>query len=96
MAKRKCACVFVDMKLQALDEVEKKIKPKAEIAKGYGVPASTLSTWIKIVNLSDKVRESQMQRASAAGQQNTQIKCSISVMVYVCIPNWAKRDQLHY
>lgn len=47
MAKRKHSCVSVDMKLQALDEVDKKIKSKTEIAQGYGVPASTLSTWIK-------------------------------------------------
>ena len=47
MAKRKNAWFSVDMELQALDEVEKKIKTKAEIAKGYGVPASTLSTWIQ-------------------------------------------------
>ena len=49
MAKRKHSCVSVDIKIhvQALDEVDKKIKPKAEIAKEYGVPASTLSTWIQ-------------------------------------------------
>ena len=47
MAKRKHSCVSVDIKLQALDEVDNKIKSKAEIAKEYGVPARTLSTWIQ-------------------------------------------------
>jgi len=46
-SKRKHSCVSVDIKLQALDEVDKNIKSKADISKEYGVPASTLSTWIK-------------------------------------------------
>ena len=37
--------VSLDTKLQALDEVDK--KPKTQIAKEYGVPCSTLSTWLK-------------------------------------------------
>ena len=56
-------CVYVDVKLRALDEVDKKNKSEAEIAKEYGVPAGTLSTWIKTVNLSDKVEESQTQQS---------------------------------
>ena len=57
MYQHKHSCVSVDIKLKALDEVDKKIKSKAERAKEYGVPASTLSTWINTFNLSDKVRE---------------------------------------
>jgi len=59
MAKHKHSCASVDIKLQALVKVDKKIKSKAEIADEYGVPASTLSTWIKkTVNLSYNLRES--------------------------------------
>ena len=36
-----------DTKFQALDEVNKKVKSKTQIAKEYGVPCSTLSTWLK-------------------------------------------------
>ena len=39
--------VSIDTKLQALDEVDKKVKSKTQIAKEYGVPCSTLSTWLK-------------------------------------------------
>ena len=39
--------VSIDTKLQALDEVDKKVKSKTQIAKEYGVPSSTLSTWLK-------------------------------------------------
>ena len=40
----KCEPVSSDTKLQALDEVNKKVKSKTQIAKEYGVPCSTLST----------------------------------------------------
>ena len=33
--------VSIDTKLQALDEVDKKVKSKTQIAKEYGVPFST-------------------------------------------------------
>ena len=36
-----------DKKLQGLYEVDKKVKAKAQIAKEYGVPCSTLSMWLK-------------------------------------------------
>ena len=39
--------VSIDTKLQALDEVVRKAKSKTQIAKEYGVPCSTLSTWLK-------------------------------------------------
>ena len=39
--------VSIETKIEALQEVNKAVKSKAMIAKGYDVPASTLSTWIK-------------------------------------------------
>ena len=36
--------VSLDIMLQALYEVDKKVKAKTPIAKEYGVPCSTLST----------------------------------------------------
>jgi len=33
--------------LQALDEVVRKAKSKTQIAKEYGIPCKTLSTWLK-------------------------------------------------
>ncbi|KAK2166938.1 hypothetical protein LSH36_33g04033 [Paralvinella palmiformis] len=66
MARRRNCCVSVATKLKALDEVDRRVKSKTEIAKRYGVPASTLSTWIKnsqslrrsqgLINLSCKRR----------------------------------------
>ena len=47
MAKRKHSCVYVDIKLKHWTKWIRKIQSKAEIAKEYGVPASTLSTWIQ-------------------------------------------------
>ena len=44
---RKRKPVSIEIKLQALDEVDKKVKSKTQIAKEYGVPCSTLSTWLK-------------------------------------------------
>ena len=37
----------IDTKLAAIEEVEKKLKSKSEIAISYGVPFSTLKTWIR-------------------------------------------------
>ena len=45
MAKR--IHLSIDAKLTAVEEVENTKKPKSEIAKSYGVPCSTLSTWLK-------------------------------------------------
>ena len=45
MAKR--CTLTLGVKIQALDEVEKRVKSKAAIAREYRVPCSTLSTWIK-------------------------------------------------
>jgi len=39
--------VYLIIKLQALDEVDKKVKVKTQIAKVKGVLCSTLSTWLK-------------------------------------------------
>jgi len=36
-----------DTKLQVLDEVDEKVKPKTQTAKEYGVPCSTLSMRLK-------------------------------------------------
>ena len=38
--------VLRNMKLQVLDEVDKNVKAKTQIPKEYGVPCSTLSTWL--------------------------------------------------
>ena len=38
--------VSIDTKLQALDEVDKKVKSDTQTAKKYSVPGSTLSTWM--------------------------------------------------
>ena len=35
------------IKLQALDEVDRKVKSKSQNVKQYGVLCSTLSTWLK-------------------------------------------------
>ena len=39
--------VSLDTKLQVLDEVDKKVKAKTQIAKEYSVPYITLSTLLK-------------------------------------------------
>jgi len=39
--------VTIDTKLQVPDEFDQKVKAKTQIAKEYGVPCSTLSTWLK-------------------------------------------------
>ena len=43
----KCKPVSIDTELQVLDEVDKKMKAKTQTAKEYGIPCSTLSTWLK-------------------------------------------------
>ena len=44
---RKHKPVAIVRNLQALAEVDKKVKSKRQIAKEHGVPRSTLSTWLK-------------------------------------------------
>ena len=39
--------VSIETKIEALQEVNKGVKSKTTIAKEYGVPVSTLSTWIQ-------------------------------------------------
>jgi len=39
--------VFLDTKLQVLDEVNKKVKFTTQNAKEYGIPCSILSMWLK-------------------------------------------------
>lgn len=45
--KRKLNTFSIEVKKQIIDEVEKKIKKKNEIAKEFGIPSSTLSTILK-------------------------------------------------
>ena len=45
--KRKLSVVTIEKKYQALLEVEKGVKKKAQIAADIGIPHNTLSTWIK-------------------------------------------------
>ena len=94
MVKRRCSCLSVDIKLKALDEVDKRNESKAEIAKRYGVPASTLSTWIKnsqslrrsqgVVNLSFKRRRmakfAEIDSALAAWCKQTDIPLSAAIV----------------
>lgn len=44
-AKRKHATM--NTKMQAILEVEKNVKSKSEIARDFGIPLSTLSTWLR-------------------------------------------------
>lgn len=45
--KRKYIAKTISEKLDILYEVDKKIKTKTEIAKDFGIPLSTLSTYLK-------------------------------------------------
>jgi len=53
----KCKPVSLHTKLQALDEDDKNVKAKTQIAKEYGVPYSTLSTWLKNMDTLRKSHE---------------------------------------
>ena len=46
-AKRKLNVKSIEDKYQAILDVERAIRPKSEIARHFGVPSNTLSTWIK-------------------------------------------------
>lgn len=47
MPKRTHSTKSIETKYEAITEVQRSSKTKAAIAKQYGVPANTLSTWIK-------------------------------------------------
>lgn len=66
MAKRKHASI--DTKLQAIEEVERSEKSKTEIAKSFGIPCSTLSTWLKN---KDSLRQAQDSFAPARKRMRT-------------------------
>ena len=52
--KRKLSNYSTEYKYQALEEVDKGLKSKSEIARDLGIPQNTLSTWVKSA---DKIRE---------------------------------------
>lgn len=90
------SCVSVDSKLQALGEVDKQLKSKADIAKEYSVPASTLSTWIKSqsVNISQTKWENHnyaiLALKSAAQQLITKLLSNVRHMLtwLLCVHRW--------
>ncbi|CAC5399120.1 Receptor-type tyrosine-protein phosphatase T,Tyrosine-protein phosphatase non-receptor type 22,Receptor-type tyrosine-protein phosphatase kappa,Receptor-type tyrosine-protein phosphatase F,Tyrosine-protein phosphatase 99A,Tyrosine-protein phosphatase Lar,Receptor-type tyrosine-protein phosphatase alpha,Receptor-type tyrosine-protein phosphatase epsilon,Receptor-type tyrosine-protein phosphatase gamma,Receptor-type tyrosine-protein phosphatase N2,Receptor-type tyrosine-protein phosphatase U,Receptor-type ty len=61
-AKRKLNVKSIEDKYQAILEVERASKPKSEIARNFGVPSNTLSTWIKNAN---KIKEAYQQSSFA-------------------------------
>lgn len=60
--KRKLNVKSIEDKYQAILEVEKANKSKSEIARTFGVPANTLSTWIKNAA---KIKEAYLQSSFA-------------------------------
>jgi len=52
--KRKCIVQSIETKYKAILEVEAGVKKKAQIARDLGIPANTLSTWIKS---KDKIKD---------------------------------------
>ena len=62
--KRKLNLKSIEDKYNALCAVEKGVKSKSEIAKEYGVPSNTLSTWLKNAEKIKKAYESECFGAS--------------------------------
>ena len=66
--KRKLNLVTIEKKYEAIMEVEKSGKSKGQIAKDFGVPGNTLSTWLKN---SEKIKASYLEGNAARKRQRT-------------------------
>ena len=82
MAKRKYACVSVDVKIQALDKFDNNFKSKSAIAKEFGVLPNTLSKWIKktvFIRSSDRCANASSKRHRTAKHVDVE-----SALVLLC------------
>lgn len=80
MSKRKLNCVALEKKFEALLEVEKGVRSKGDIARAFGVPANTLSTWIKSA---EKIKADYAQGGAARKRQKTALFPDIDDALYL-------------
>ena len=66
--KRKLNLVTIEKKYEAILAVERGGKAKGEIAKDFGVPGNTLSTWLKNA---EKIKASYLEGHAAQKRQRT-------------------------
>lgn len=64
--KTKRTDVTISKKIEAIQQVEERKKSKSQIAKDFGIPPSTLSTWIKC---SDKIKQAVEEGKNVKGRK---------------------------
>lgn len=88
MAKRKNKQLTIDIKLHAIEEAEKNLTSKTEIAKKYDVPLSTLCTWLKNKDSLRRARDSY-------APERKRLRMSNNVKIESALFLWVKDQRAH-